>query len=214
MYLPPHFEETDSEAITGLIARFPLAVIVCVHDGDIIANHLPLMLNGKAQLIGHIARSNRLHELIEDGEDMLAIFRAEDAYISPNWYPTKQETHRHVPTWNYQTVHVRGRVTFSHEHKDKLAVVGKLTKSQERQASGDRAWKMSDAPQDFMAHMLDNIVAFRIDIESISAKSKLSQNRDAVDFDSVSDAMRRLGKDSLSAEMDRIADTRKSGGSG
>ena len=84
MYLPPHFEETDSEAITGLIARFPLAVIVCVHDGDIIANHLPLMLNGKAQLIGHIARSNRLHELIEDGEDMLAIFRAEDAYISPN----------------------------------------------------------------------------------------------------------------------------------
>ena len=65
-----------------------------------------------------------------------------------------------------------------------------------------------------MAHMLDNIVAFRIDIESISAKSKLSQNRDAVDFESVSDAMRRLGKDSLSAEMDRIADTRKSGGSG
>jgi predicted FMN-binding regulatory protein PaiB len=73
---------------------------------------------------------------------------------------------------------------------------------------------MSDVPQDFMAHMLDNIVAFRIDIATITAKSKLSQNRDAVDFDSVSDAMRRLGKDGLSAAMARITDTRKSGGSG
>ena len=214
MYLPPHFEETDSEAIAGLIAKFPLAVIVCVHDDNIIANHIPLLLTAKNELAGHIAKSNRLHELVEDGAAMLAIFRAEDAYISPNLYPTKQQTHRHVPTWNYQTVHVRGRVTFSHEHKDKLAVVGKLTTLQEQAASGHRAWKMSDAPRDFIAHMLDNIVAFRIDIESISAKSKLSQNRDAVDFDGVSDAMRRLGKDGLSAAMDRFADARKSDGSG
>ena len=155
-----------------------------------------------------------LHELIDDGTDMLAIFRAEDADISPNWYPTKQQTHRHVPTWNYQVVHVRGRVTFSHAHKDKLAVVGKLTKFQERQASGDKAWKMSDAPQDFMAHMLDNIVAFTIDIETITAKSKLSQNREEVDFTSVSGAMQRSGKADLSAAMDRIADAGNSNGSG
>ena len=147
MYLPAHFEDTDSEAIAGLIAAFPLAAIICVHGEEIIANHIPLMMTDASELVGHIAKANTLHELIEDGARMLAIFRAEDAYISPNWYPTKQQTHRHVPTWNYQTVHVRGRVTFSHEHKDKLAVVGKLTKSQELQASGDRAWKMSDAPQ-------------------------------------------------------------------
>ena len=71
-------------------------MIVCVHGGDIIANHIPLMLNGRTRLVFHIAKSNILRELIDDGTDMLAIFRAEDAYISRNWYLTKQETHRHA----------------------------------------------------------------------------------------------------------------------
>lgn len=203
MYLPAHFEDTDSEAIAGLIAAFPLAAIICVHGEEIIANHIPLMMTDASELVGHIAKANTLHELIEDGARMLAIFRAEDAYISPNWYPTKQETHRHVPTWNYQVVHIRGRISFSHVRKDKLAVVGRLTKIQEQKTFGDRAWKMSDAPRDYMEQMLDNIVAFRIDIENIAAKSKLSQNRKAADFGGVSRAMERGGHKTLSAGMKR-----------
>ena len=101
-----------------------------------------------------------------------------------------------------------------HAHKDKLAAVGKLMKFQERQASGEKAKKMPDAPQDFVAHMLDNIVAFTIDIETITAKSKLSQNREEVDFTGVSGAMQRSGKADLSAAMDRIADAGNSNGSG
>ena len=204
MYLPSHFEDTDSEAIAGLIAACPLAAIICVHEDEIIANHIPLMMAGGSQLVGHIASANTLHEQIADGARVLAIFRAEDAYISPNWYPTKQDTHRHVPTWNYQVVHIRGRITFSHARKDKLAVVGKMTKIQEQKNSGDRAWKMSDAPRDYMDQMLDNIVAFRIDIENISAKSKLSQNREAADFDGVSRAMQRTGRKTLSDGMTRL----------
>lgn len=204
MYLPAHFEDTDGDAIAGLIAAFPLATLVCVHDGEMIANHIPLMMNGSEELAGHIALANAIHELIDDGTRMLAIFSAEDSYISPNWYPTKPVTHRHVPTWNYQVVHIRGRITFSHSRKDKLAVVGGLTKLQEQKFSGDRAWKMSDAPRDYMDRMLDNIVAFRIGIDSISAKSKLSQNRELADFDGVSRAMERGGRKTLSAAMKRI----------
>jgi transcriptional regulator len=204
MYLPTCFEETDSDAIAGLITAFPLAAIICVHDGELVANHIPLMMNGSSELVGHTAKANTLHELIEDGARALAIFQSEDAYISPNWYPTKQETHRHVPTWNYQTVHIRGRITFSHSRKDKLAVVGRLTKFQEQKTFGDRAWKMSDAPRDYMEQMLDNIVAFRIDIESISAKSKLSQNRAPADFGGVSRAMAATGRKTLLAGMKRI----------
>lgn len=204
MYLPAHFEDTDSDAIAGLVAAFPLATLVCVHDGDMIANHIPLMMNAKGELVGHIARANALHELIDNGTRMLAIFSAEDSYISPNWYPTKPITHRHVPTWNYQVVHIRGRITFSHARKDKLAAVGSLTKLQEESFFGDGAWKMSDAPRDYMDQMLDNIVAFSIAIENISAKSKLSQNRDRADFDGVSRKMEMTGRKTLSASMKRL----------
>lgn len=207
MYLPAHFQETDSDAIAGLVADFPLAVIICVHDGDMVANHIPLMLNGKSELVGHIAKANALHKMIDDGTRMLAIFHAEDAYISPNWYPTKKETHRHVPTWNYQVVHIRGRISFSHSRKDKFAAVGRLTKLQEQKTFGDREWKMSDAPRDYMEQMLDSIVAFRIDIESVSAKSKLSQNRDANDRDSVINMMKQRHNSFLFEAMKRTGKT-------
>ena len=204
MYLPAHFEDTDSDAIAGLIAAFPLATLVCLHGGEMIANHIPLMMNGREALVGPIARANTLHELIGDGARVLAIFGGDDSYISPNWYPTKPVTRRHVPTWNYQVVHIRGRITFSHARKDKLAVVGRLTKTHEQAVFGDRAWKMSDAPRDYMDQMLDNIVAFSIDIDSISAKSKLSQNRDLVDFDGVVREMEMTGRKTLSASMKRL----------
>jgi transcriptional regulator len=83
-------------------------------------------------------------------------------------------------------------------------VVGRLTKFQEQKVSGDRAWKMSDAPRDYMEQMLDNIVAFRIDIDSISAKSKFSQNREMADFDGVVRAMETVGRKILSVGMRRI----------
>ena len=89
MYLPEHFEERDSREIAQIILRFPLAVIVCVNGKEIVANHIPLMMDGDNELIGHIAKSNNLHQIIENNAKMLAIFSAENSYISPNLYPTK-----------------------------------------------------------------------------------------------------------------------------
>ena len=204
MYLPQHFEERDSKEIAQIIQQFPLAVIVCLNGNEIIANHIPLMMHGQNELIGHVAKSNNLHQLIQDNSKTLAIFSAENSYISPNLYPTKQETHRHVPTWNYQVIHVHGLLSFIHVKKQKIAIVGKLTKLYEQKFSGEQAWKMSDAPKDYMEDMIENIVAFKIKIERISAKSKLSQNRDKIDFDAVSSAMRNTGKSIMYTAMKRI----------
>ena len=132
---------------------------------------------------------------------MLAIFHGPDAYVSPNSYPTKAEHHRHVPTWNYQVVHVHGMIRFQHDTHAKRAAVGLLTSHLERQRNGAGAWRMADAPADYMAAMLDAIVAFRIDPQQIVAKSKLSQNRSATDHRGAVDALRAAGHDSIADAM-------------
>ena len=204
MYLPPHFEETDAQQIAELMLHYPLAALVCQHEGEFIVNHLPLFAQSENRLTGHIAKANSLHEILADGTQAVAIFRAEDAYISPNWYPTKALTHRHVPTWNYQVVHLHGRLYFTHDDKAKRAVVGRLTQTYEQMHFGDRAWKMSDAPQDYMQGMLDNIVAFHIEIDRIAAKSKLSQNREQTDYDAVQQQMKATGRTGMADAMGRL----------
>ncbi len=205
MYNPPLFAETDEAEIRRIVDAFPLASAVCMVDGEFIINHLPVIWEGDA-LIGHVAKANIVHELVENGSPVVFIFKAEDAYISPNWYPTKPETHRHVPTWNYQVVHMHGKWVFDHSEKAKRAMVGKLTKLHERKLFGDNAWKMSDAPKDYMDNMINNIVAFSMTITMIEAKSKLSQNRDRQDFDNVITEMDAQGKPGLAARMRTLSD--------
>ena len=140
----------------------PLACIVAQTDAGLIANHLPLLTGADGALVGHVALANDMHRLVADGQEVLVIFRGEDGYVSPNFYPSKAEHHRHVPTWNYQVVHVYGDIRFQHDERAKRAAVGLLTRDHERRVNGDRAWRMADAPADYMTQMLAGIVAFRI----------------------------------------------------
>jgi len=203
MYRPEHFDEKDQEVITRLMAQFPLATIVAQTKDGLVANHIPVLLEDDDRLIGHIAKANSLHQDLADGAEVLVIVRADDAYISPNYYPTKASDHRHVPTWNYQAVHCQGKIYFDHSVKTKTAIVGKLTKYFERLQFAEKAWRMADAPADYMAGMIDQIVAFRIQIDQVLAKSKLSQNRVAVDYDNVTAKMADIGKTHLFDEMTR-----------
>jgi transcriptional regulator len=161
------------------------------------------MAEGDAALIGHVALANDMHRIIPDGTPVLAIFRGQDAYVSPNLYPSKALHHRHVPTWNYQVVHVAGRISFQHDDKTKRAIVGRLTRDHERAMNGDAAWRMADAPRDYMEGMLAAIVAFRIDITGIIAKAKLSQNREAADHAGVVGSVEARGLDIMAARMRR-----------
>lgn len=204
MYVPPQFEEVRETEILKIIERFPLATIVCNNDGDLIANHIPLLRMNENSYLGHIAKANSLHSIFPSGVDEIAIFSSENSYISPNWYPTKEQTHRHVPTWNYQVVHLKGRLSFDDSKKAKLRAVGTLTKIHERMHFGDAEWKMSDAPKDYMEQMLDSIVAFQFDIKTILAMSKLSQNREIHDYNSVKKTMKEQNKKILFDAMDNM----------
>lgn len=203
MYMPEHFVETDPAEVAGLIAAFPLAAIVAQTAQGLVANHIPVMAQGETALIGHIALNNDMHRLLEDGAPVLAIFRGQDAYVSPNLYPTKPENHRHVPTWNYQVVHIAGHISFQHDDKSKRAIVGRLTRDHEARLNGDAAWRMADAPRDYIDGMLAAIVAFRIEITGIAAKAKLSQNRAAVDHAGVVKSVAARGLDNMAARMRR-----------
>ena len=204
MYRPEQFDENDPDVITRLMADFPLATIVAQTKEGLVAHHIPLLLEQDHHLIGHIAKANTLHEDLADGAEVLVIFRAEDAYISPNYYPTKASDHRHVPTWNYQVMHCYGTINFDHSVKTKTAIVGKLTKHFEHRHFSEKPWRMADAPADYMAGMLEQIVAFRISVDRYLAKSKLSQNRKTEDYDHVTTMMKETGKTYLSEEMTRI----------
>jgi transcriptional regulator len=121
MYLTEHFAEHRAEELQRIMREFPLGTIVTHTDQGLDANHIPFELDAQrgacGTLQGHIARANPLWKDVPDGAQVLVIFRGHDGYISPSWYPSKHETHRHVPTWNYEVVHVHGRLRIVDDEK-------------------------------------------------------------------------------------------------
>ncbi len=202
MYVPPQFQAIDPGEIAGVVASAPLACIVAQTAQGLIANHLPLLAAPDGTLIGHVALANDMHLTIAEGQEVLAIFRGVDGYVSPNFYPSKQEHHRHVPTWNYEVVHVHGPIAFQHDDHAKRAAVGLLTRLHERRTNGADAWRMADAPADYMQTMLAGIVAFRIAPARVLAKSKLSQNREDVDYLGAIRGLRTSGAEDLAQRME------------
>ena len=201
MYIPPHFEERDPAEIDRIIETAPLACIVAQTDEGLIANHVPLLAAADGTLLGHVARANAIHALVAEGQEVLTIFRGEDGYVSPNFYPSKSEHHRHVPTWNYEVVHAYGTITFQHDLQAKRAAVGLLTRLHERRLNGAAAWRMADAPEDFMHSMLNGIVALRIAVTRLLAKAKLSQNRDDRDQRGAAQGLAATGHKGLARRM-------------
>lgn len=201
MYIPPHFHETDPAAIAALIEAAPLACLVAQTAQGLVANHIPVLRAPDGGLIGHVALANDMHRLLADGDPVLAVFQGADAYVSPNYYPSKAETHRAVPTWNYEVAHLHGEIRFQHDTQTKRAAVGLLTRLHERRTNGAAAWRMADAPADYMATMLDNIVAFRITVTRTLAKSKLNQNCDARDRQGVVEGLRATGPNAVADRM-------------
>jgi transcriptional regulator len=204
MYLPTHFNEIDPSEITTLLERNPLGCLVAQTEQGLCANHIPMLRAPSGALIGHIARANDLHALLAPKAEVMVIFKGEESYISPNLYPSKQDHHRHVPTWNYQVAHLYGRISFQHDTHRKRAVVGQLTKVHEARVNGAARWKMSDAPEDYMGQMLDAIVAFEIEVTRVIAKSKISQNREPRDFEAVKQHMQQTSRDMLAQRMERL----------
>lgn len=174
MYTPKPFEETRADVLHGLIRAYPFATVVANTANGLVANHLPFELVD-GMLHGHVARGNELAQL--DGVEVLLIFRGPDGYISPNWYPSKRETGREVPSWNYAVVHVHGRLRLIDGVVWLRALLETLTDRHE--ADQPKPWKMTDAPEDHIEKSLHAIVGLDVTIDRIEGKFKLSQNHPA-----------------------------------
>jgi len=191
MYLPAHFEQSDHLAIADAISQNLLATLVTREGDDLVADHVPMLLEGSpaagGRLIGHVALANDLWRRAGDGAGVLAVFQGPHAYVSPNWYPSKREHHRVVPTYNYVTVHVNGTLHASQDPAVKRSVVETLTARME--SAQPAPWKVADAPPDYLEGMLAAIVAIELRIDRVQAKWKASQNRSADDRAGVAQAL-------------------------
>lgn len=203
MYLPAHFEESRPQVLHDLIRQHPMGLLLTHGDGGLDANHLPFELqtqgNAPGVLHAHVARANPVWQQIAQGASVLVVFQAGDAYISPNWYPSKHESHQQVPTWNYRVVHAHGRLTIRDDERYVRGVVARLTRTHE--ASQPAPWKMSDSPKDYIDHLLGAIVGIEIEITRLLGKYKLSQNKTTRDIHGAARALQAAGPHPIGAAM-------------
>jgi transcriptional regulator len=194
MYVPDHFREDRPDVLHQAMRQIGFATLV---TQNLDANHLPILLDNGV-LRGHVARANPVWK---QGEGpALAIFLGPHAYVSPNWYPSKAETGKAVPTWNYITVHARGLIKWRQEPDWLRTHVTAL--SQTHEAGQPSPWQVSDAPASYVETLLRGIVGFELTIENLEGKYKLSQNRDAADRAGVREAFAREGRDDIARLMD------------
>ncbi|MFJ3054995.1 FMN-binding negative transcriptional regulator [Herbaspirillum sp. NPDC087042] len=210
MYVPAHFSQTDQDVLKDFIKTYPFGLLVTHGKSGLDANHIPFeLLDGGTQgvLSAHVARANPVWQDVQDGDEVLVVFKAADAYISPTWYPSKQDHHKQVPTWNYMVVHARGRITIRDDERYVRGVVARLTRQHE--AAMPQPWKMSDAPADYIDSLLKAIVGIEIEITSLVGKTKLSQNKDVRDVRSVGEQLKARGAHILADATLRAADEKE-----
>jgi transcriptional regulator len=205
MYLPQHFEETRAEELHRVIREYPLGVLVVNGPRGLDAQSSALRVETQCRRARASARSRRARQSLwqeaKDGDEVLVIFRAANAYISPNWYPSKHEFHRQVPTWNYQAVHAHGRIRIRDDERFVRGVVARLTRVNEARTGSDKPWKMSDSSKEYIDQMLTAIVGIEIEIAKLIGKWKLSQNREERDRINAAEELRKRGEQVTSAAM-------------
>lgn len=196
MYVPKHFEVTDTAWCHALIRAQSFALMITADDtGAPFATHLPILVDERrgplGTLRGHVARANPHWRHLAAGRPTLVVFSGAHAYVSPSWYAT----HPAVPTWNYVAVHASGTGALVEDAEQVRTLLADLVHVYE--APGPEAWSFEALPADYVAGMQRGIVAFEIPIARLEGKAKLSQNRDAVD--------RGRTREALAASDDPVA---------
>jgi transcriptional regulator len=219
MYLPSHFEVSDQHERNELLGNIGAADLVTLTDTGLTSSFLPMLFvpgspdtggsdgSSLGSLHGHLARANSQWKQADGGE-ALVIIHTVDGYVSPNGYPSKADNPKVVPTWNYVTVNVHGRLIVHDEPGWTLDLVRRLTDHHETRRSrvrNDNPWSVDDAPAEYIELMLKAIVGVEIAIDRIEAKAKLSQNKPPDDASGVAADLARgsATEQSLAAEMRR-----------
>jgi transcriptional regulator len=185
MYIPDRFREQDIGVLQDFMERFAFATLVTQKNGEIIASHLPFILDWAPRPYGtlraHIAKRNAQFDHIQCSSDALVIFQGPHSYISPMWYAD----HQNVPTWNYAVVHAYGIPRLLGE-PDLIDVLQRLVHQHE--GALPQRWDF-DPGQSWIREMLPEIAAFEVPISNLQGKFKLNQNRTASDRKGVIDTL-------------------------
>lgn len=195
MFIPKAFKEDNFETIQAFIKEQPQATVIAQTSNGLEACHIPMYWQDDGSefgcLYGHIAKVNVLNN--SDNLDMpwLIIFQDTGHYISPNWYPSKALTHKEVPTWNYQSVHINGNVSLLNAPEQLIDILSKQTADFE--ANQPNPWSLDDAPEKYIQAMCRAIIGIRVDITDVQAQFKLSQNKSAENRTGVVAGLKQLG---------------------
>ncbi len=191
MHCPSMFREERLDVLHDLMSTHPLATLITAGSNGLMANLIPFTLHvgGKHGILrAHLARGNKQLDALREGAEALVVFQGPECYVTPSWYPSKAEHGKVVPTWNFAMVQVRGKPQVFDDATWVRAQIDEMTNNHERQRQ--RPWKVSDAPEDFIAAQLKAIVGIEISINSIEGKWKVSQNRLPADRQGVIDGLR------------------------
>lgn len=182
-YPSPAFREDRAEVLHASIRDLYFGLLVTHPQDGFATSYLPWELDASrgphGTLVGHLARYNPQWRVPADGVDALVVFQGPHAYVSPSWYPGKQDDPRQVPTWDYLAVEARGRlVTFD----DEARLYNLLTQLTDRNEAGrTHRWHVTDAPDDYVRKEMRHVIGIELHIESLIGRHKLSQNRNAAD---------------------------------
>ena len=183
MYIPPHFREDQVPVLHEAMRQAGLVTLVTFGEGGLEASHVPMLIDPQpaplGTLYGHISIANKQWQHADAAVQALAIFLGPDAYISPAWYETTQQTGKVVPTWNYVAIHAAGPLRFFHDADRLLDQVTKLT--ERREGRRPDPWSVQHAPVDFINGLLKGIVGFEMPIARLEGKWKMGQNRAELD---------------------------------
>ena len=203
MYLPKHFRVGDAET-EELLSGIRVADLVTASADGLYATFMPFIYDadagGSRGLLGHVARKNDHWRLAPIGES-LVIAHGPDAYITPDWYASKREDGRVVPTWNYTTAHIHGELVVHDDVVWLERLVRLLTDRQE--AARPDPWSVDDAPRGYTEGQLRAIVGIEVRISRVEAKAKWGQNRSAADIDGVIEGLRNVGDQASAAATSR-----------
>ena len=183
MYIPPAFREDRIETLHELIRQHPLGLLTNAGEGGLVATPVPFLVYAdegrNGTLRAHVARANPHWRELQGGAECLVVFMGPQGYVTPSWYPTKRETQKVVPTWNYVCVQAWGQPRIVEDAAWLRRQIDDLTRAME--SARPEPWAVSDAPEDYLAAQMKAIVGIEIPIARIEGKWKLSQNRPQAD---------------------------------
>ena len=201
MYIPRHFQPSD-KAAQEFLSQIESGHLVSNTEKGLVSTLLPLIYDQETNsLLGHVAKLN-IQASLPTNQEALVISMLNETYISPNWYASKEEHHKVVPTWDYMMVHAYGQLVI-HDHPDWiLNQVTRLTNHFE--ANQPKPWNVDQAPTDYVDGQIRAIFGIQLKINRIEASFKMSQNKSKADLDGVIAGLQKADKVSISEAIDAL----------